>query len=177
MTRKFVATLALAAAVVLAPRTAAAQEEGFTLTYTDIGATIGLGGIGDASLAFGGRFEKAIKAVPDLGDGIIGIQAAVDYYSWSSLNYSWSYIPVGVTANYHFNLENNKIDPFLGAGLGYSIISCDYPGTGVDLCTDSALYFIGRAGIRYFLSRLALYADVGAGAATINVGAMFKIND
>lgn len=177
MTRKFMATLAVAAALVLAPQGSAAQDtEGFTVTYTDIGAVIGLGGIGDASLAFGGRFEKAIKAVPDLGNGIIGFQVGADYYSWSGPGYDWSYVPIGATVNYHFDLENAKIDPFLGAGLGYSIVSCDYSGLGIgDLCSDSALYFIGKAGIRYFLQRLALYADVGAGAATLNVGAMFKI--
>jgi hypothetical protein len=179
MTRKFVAALALVAASVLAPSATSAQDEaGFTASYTDIGATVGLGGLGDASLAFGGRFEKAIKALPDLNDGILGIQAAVDYYSWSGFGYSWSYIPIGVTANYHFNLENARIDPFLGAGLGYSMVSCDYTGVGAFDCGtySSAIYFIGRAGIRYFLSRLALYADLGAGAATLNVGAMFKIN-
>jgi hypothetical protein len=177
MTRKFIVSLAVAAAVAMAPKGSAAQDtEGFTLNYTDIGVVVGLGGIGDASLAFGGRFEKAIKSVPDLGNGIIGIQVGADYYSWSGPGYDWSYIPIGATANYHFDLENNKIDPFLGAGLGYSIISCDYSGIGLgDLCSDSALYFIGKAGIRYFLSRLALYADVGAGAATLNVGAMFKV--
>jgi hypothetical protein len=183
MARKFIATLAVAAAVVLAPQGSSAQDtEGFTLAYTDLGAVIGLGGIQGASLAFGGRFEKAIKAVPDLGDGIIGIQASVDYYSWGDriAQYDWdySYLPIGVTANYHFNLENNKIDPFLGAGLGYFVVNCSYNGPGVDVdCGDyaSGVYFIGKAGIRYFLQRLALYADVGAGAATLNVGAMFKI--
>jgi hypothetical protein len=178
MTRKFIATLAVAAAVVLAPRNASAQAtDGFTLTYTDIGATIGLGGLSGASLAFGGRFEKAIKSVPDLGNGIIGIQAGADFYSWDNGFYSWSWIPIGVTANYHFDLENNKIDPFLGAGLGYTIVSCDYSGVGIFDCGtySSGIYFLGKAGIRYFLSRLALYADVGAGAATLNVGAMFKI--
>jgi outer membrane protein W len=151
---------------------------------------VGLGNVGDASLAFGGRFEKAIKQVPDLGNGIIGIQAAVDYYSWSASGTfsgtrwesSVTYLPIGVTANYHFDLENNRIDPFLGLGLGYQIISsdCNYSGAGFSydcgFSSSSTLYFIGRAGIRYFLSRLALYADAGAGAATLNVGAMFKIN-
>ena len=184
MIRKVLTTLAVAAAVVLAPQNSSAQE-GFTTTYTDIGATIGLGGIGDASFAFGGRFEKAIKTLPDLGDGILGIQASFDYYHWDEhfsgvgFNYDWdyTYMPIGVTANYHFDLENNKIDPFLGAGLGYSIVSCDLSGTfNGDCGYNSAIYFIGRAGIRYFLQRLALYADVGAGAATLNLGAMFKIN-
>jgi hypothetical protein len=44
------------------------------------------------------------------------------------------------------------------------------------LCSNSALYFIGRAGIRYFYKpNMALYADAGAGAATLNVGVTFKL--
>ena len=188
MSRTFVAAFAVVIALALSAQRSTAQD-GFTLTYTDIGATVGLGGIGDASLAFGGRFEKAIKQVPDLGNGIVGIQAAVDYYSWSAsgsfsgtrYEHSVTYLPIGVTANYHFDLENNRIDPFLGLGLGYSIINSDCSYTGAitfdcDFSSSSSLYFIGRAGIRYFLQRLALYADVGAGAATLNVGAMFRIN-
>jgi hypothetical protein len=173
-THKLIAVVAAFVTLGTSTQTASAQ---FELGYSDLGATIGLGGIGSASLAFGGRFEMALKALPDLGNGIVGIQAAADYYSWSSGFFSYSYIPVGATANYHFKLQNTKIDPFLGLGLGYSIISCDYTGPfGQDVCANSAIYFIGKAGIRYFASpRLAIYGDVGAGAATINVGAMFRL--
>ena len=167
-----IATIAAALASFARP---AAAQEGFRLGYTDVGATIGIGGIGAASVAIGGRFEHALRSVPDLGDGLIGIQVGVDYYSWSEPGFRWSYIPVGATANYHFKLENKKIDPFLGLGLGYSIVSCSYDGTG-DLCTNSALYFIGRAGGRYFFNdRMALYGDLGAGAATLNVGVTMRV--
>jgi outer membrane protein W len=82
-----------------------------------------------------------------------------------------------VTANYHFQLEDNeKFDPFLGLGLGYQIISCDYDGIGSDICSNSALYFIGRVGARYFLNeKFAAYADAGAGGATVNVGVTLRL--
>ena len=79
---------------------------------------IGLGGLGGASIAFGGRFERIFKALPDLGEGLLGIQVGVDWWSWdqsfgtNSSSISW--IPIGVTANYHFKMENKKVDPFLG---------------------------------------------------------------
>jgi hypothetical protein len=171
---KAVGTFVLAGAIFVSAQSAAGQ--GFTMDYMDVGPTIGLGSIGSASLAIGGRLEKAFMTLPDLGDGIIGIQAAVDYYSWSGAGYSWSYIPIGVTGNYHFVLENKKIDPFLGLGLGYTIISCNYDFGSGDLCGNSTIYFIGRAGGRYFFAdRLAGYADVGAGAALLNIGIMFKL--
>jgi hypothetical protein len=163
----------------------------FGLGYTDIGPTVGLGGLGGASADFGGRFEHAIKALPDMGNGILGIQAAAEYYSWSAsgsgagFTYSSSikYIPIGVTANYHFKLdEQPKFDPFVGLGLGYNIVTCSYSSNfgssfNGNCGYSSGIYFIGRAGARYFFSpKMAGYADVGAGGATLNVGLMFKIS-
>ena len=84
---------------------------------------------------------------------MLGIEAAFDYYSWSNAFYSYKYIPLGVTANYHFKLDEPKIDPFVGLGLGYRVISCDFNGnTGGNLCSNSAIYFIGRVGARYFFT-------------------------
>ena len=157
-------------------RRPAAAPQNFGVGYTDIGPVIGLGGIGGASASFGGRFERGIKALPDMGNGILGIQAAFDYYSWSGVGYSWKYIPVGVTANYHFKLDDQRIDPFVGLGLGYQIITCDAPGLPSGYCSNSAIYFIGRAGARYFFNpKMAAYGDVGAGGATLNLGLMFKL--
>jgi hypothetical protein len=178
MVRKVVGAVALVVTLSFTAHPMAAQ--GFGVGYTDIGPTIGLGGLGDASLSIGGRFEWAWMDLPELGNGVLGIQVGAEHYSWSTGTafggYKWSYTPVGVTANYHFNLDNDQIDPFLGLGLGYAIISCDYPGTGIDLCSNSELYFIGRAGIRYFFhDSWSLYGDVGEGAAVFNVGVMYRL--
>jgi len=190
------AVVAIACAVVTAQSGVAQVRAGatapsFGLGYTDIGPTLGLGGLGGASADIGGRFEHAFKALPDMGNGILGIQAAAEYYSWSAsgsgagFTYSSSikYIPIGVTANYHFRLdEQPKFDPFVGLGLGYNIVSCSYSSNfgssfNGNCGYSSGIYFIGRAGARYFFSpKMAGYADVGAGGATLNVGLMFKIS-
>jgi hypothetical protein len=177
----FALTCVASGAQVAAAQAKAAGAPIFGLGYTDIGGVIGLGGVGSASASFGGRFEHAIKALPDLGNGMLGIQAAFDYYSWSGGTglgtYSWKYIPIGVTANYHFKVTEPKFDPFVGLGLGYQIITCDAPGLPSGYCSNSAVYFIGRAGARYFFSpKMAVYGDVGAGGATLNLGVMFKLN-
>jgi outer membrane protein W len=183
---RHVSTLALATAcLAMASVSASAQAKGggiFTTGYTDIGPVVGIGGINGASASFGGRFEHAIKALPDLGNGTLGIEGAFDYYSWgqSFTGYSWSYkfIPIGVTANYHFKLDEPKIDPFIGAGLGYNVVSCSGSGAfGTVSCGYSSnLYFIGRVGARYFFApKMAVYADAGAGGAAFNVGVTFKI--
>ena len=168
------------ACLALVGQSAAAQARGgsgsFNANYTDIGPVIGLGGLGDANVSFGGRFEHAIKALPDLGNGILGIEVGFDYWSYSNSFASVKYMPFGVTANYHFRVQDEpKIDPFVGLGLGYEIINCSNT-VGSFHCNNSDLYFIGRAGARYFFApNMAFYGDVGAGAATLNLGIMFKI--
>ena len=57
------------------------------------------------------------------------------------------------------------------------MISCDFNGNTGNLCSNSAIYFIGRVGARYFFApKMAVYVDAGAGAATLNVGMTFKMN-
>ena len=164
------------AVLALAAGTAQAQVG---LGYTDVGGVIGLGNLGSASLSFGGRFERVFKKLPNMGDGLLGIGVSADMYSWSSSSASLRFIPIGATANYHFKLDpKNKLDAYLGAGLGFNITSCSIEGVGGNFCGGygSNLYFIGRAGGRYFLSpKMAVYGDVGAGAATLNVGLTFKL--
>lgn len=146
---------------------------GMSLGYTDVGGVVGLGGLGEASLALGGRFERVFKAVPDLGDGLIGLGVSVDWYSYSVGAYDWTYLPIGATANYHFKMDNRKWDPFLGLGLGYYIVSAPDGFIG---SWNSGVYLIGRAGVRYFMtSNMAFYADAGAGSAALSLGLTWKL--
>jgi hypothetical protein len=175
-------TILVAAAVMALPGMASAQDRTLNVGYTDIGAVIGLGNIGEAGFAIGGRFERIIRELPELGTGTVGLQVSADMYTYdwgTNSAYTFRYIPIGVTGNYHFNLENKKLVPFVGVGLGYSILSCSYDDDnvfGIDLCPNSGIYFIGKAGARYFFSeKMALYGDVGAGAATLNIGLVFKV--
>jgi hypothetical protein len=181
MTRKFFGTMIVVASVAMsAPARAQSPVQP---GYTDIGAVIGLGGLNGASLSFGGRLEHAFMTLPDMGGGTLGIQLSGDYYSFSQhytgvYNYSWSYIPIGGTVNYHFKLDSDKFDPFIGLGLGYNIVSVSCGGFS-GLCNgsySSGIYVIAKAGARYFFQpNLALYADVGAGAALLNAGLTFKL--
>ena len=165
---------------------------GVRLGYSDLAGVLGLGGIGGADIALGGRFERVFKVLPDMADGMLGFQVGVDWYSWSD---SYSYpggsgrasatvVPIGVTANYHFKVEDRRFDPFFGAGLGYEIANADacvtYLGTqycGDSGAYDSGIYVIAKAGVRYFLNPSnALYAEVGTGAATLHLGATLRMN-
>jgi len=163
-----------------------ASVGGFKPGYTDIGFAVGLGNTGNAAAAVGGRFEHAIKTLPDMANGTLGIEVSLDYYAYSGAfpfgGFSWSVtaLPIGVTANYHFKLDDPKFDPFMGAGLGYEIVTCRFSGPST-ISTGgcgqvSQVAFIGRVGARYFMSpKMALYGDVGTGPTTLNIGLMFKV--
>lgn len=176
-------TVRLVALASILGTSAAQAQGGVALGYTDLGVVIGLGGLDGANVAFGGRFERIFKALPDMADGLLGLQVGVDWWSWD-YNYFQgnrtrvSYVPIGVTANYHFKMENRQFDPFLGVGLGYEIVNASCVFQGTDYCESysSEIFVIVKGGIRYFLNpSTALYADVGVGAATLNVGATFRM--
>lgn len=174
-----ITAIACALAITI-PAFASAQNtgEGVAVGYSDVGGVLGLGGIGGAGIAIGGRFTKVFKALPDMGGGNLGFTLSADWWSYDdnfgAADFGFTYIPIGGTVDYHFNLTNRKINPFLGLGLGYVIISSDYDGPG-DVDT-SKLYFAGRAGVRYlWTERIALYADAGVGAAAISVGATLRL--
>lgn len=166
-----------------------AQDEGFKATTTDIGAVIGVGGISGAGVGFGGRFEKGFKELPHLRDGVLGIGISADVYSFGQTfsniaGYDYKIIPIAATVNYHVRLDNRKIDPFFGAGLGYERVSVSGPSCifiGVNLCDNaysSGIYFVGHAGIRYYWrSKVALYADVGSGAGSLHIGLTYKLTE
>jgi len=148
--------------------------------YSDVGVVLGIGDIGNASIAFGGRYENVFKSLPDLGNGLLGFGVSADVYTVSrsrdNARGNVRYIPVGATMNYHFRLDPSyKLDLFLGAGLGFRSVSCNNFGSD-DCGSSSGLYVIGRAGGRYFLKpNLALYGDLGPGASTLNLGLTFKL--
>ena len=168
---------------------ASAQDDGFKVTTTDVGPVIGVGGLSGAGVGFGGRFEKGFKELPNLKNGILGIGVSVDYFSFNtslrSFGYDYKVVPVAVTVNYHYPLDNKKLDPFFGAGLGYEHFSVSGPSCvfgGFDYCEDagysSGVYPVLHAGIRYFWQpKMALYADVGSGTGSLHVGIMFKLSE
>ncbi len=176
--RKTLAGLMAVACMISMPvRQAAAQ---LAKGYSDIGGVVGFGNTGGAGVSLGGRFERVLKDLPDMGGGTLGIGVSADYWRYDYGNYyRYSYLPIGVTGNYHVKLENKKVDVFGGVGLGYNIIGCSYSGpagTLGDLCQNGSIYLIARAGGRYFLSdKSAIYGDVGAGASALNIGLTFKI--
>jgi hypothetical protein len=174
--RRVMRAISMAGVLILAGASMARAQsnEGFGAGYLDVGPVIGIGGVGSASISYGGRFEYGIEQLPSLGNGILSVAASVDHYSYNSFNFGFSYTPIGATVNYHFHLDNRQLDPFVGVGLGDYIVTT--PSNCPGCSFNSGIYFIGRAGLRYFVApSLALYADVGSGAGSLHIGVMFKL--
>lgn len=170
----FTSLVVLIFAVALSTRPAAAQ---FEKQRNFIGARIGIGAIGSA-FSFGADYEYGITNPGEVGPGRIGIGGIVDYSSWSDGLVSYSWIPIGVMGYYHLNLDNNRLDPFAGLGLGYEIFNASWKGPyGYSWSAgyNSGIFVAGDVGIRYFFQpNFAIQARLGFGSSLVSAGIDYK---
>ena len=135
--------------------------------------SIGFGGWG---LGFGADYEYGMS-LKDIGvdaPGTLGIGGIFRYYNWSEDYFygEWSYtdIIIGVQGNYHFKLDNSKLDPWVGLVLGFDIDSwsvtnrAGYETYDYGTSSSGGLFFNGNAGVRYWFS------PTMAGRATFGFG-------
>lgn len=146
--------------------------------------SIGFGGWG---LGFGADYEYGMS-LKDIGvdaPGKLGVGGIFRYYNWSEGfgAYDWSYtdIIIGAQGNYHFKLDNEKIDPWIGLVLGFDIASADWDGPGTlgnqYETSTGGLFFNGNAGVRYWFSpNMAGRVTFGFGnlVSSLIVGVDFK---
>jgi hypothetical protein len=127
----------------------------------------------------------------EAGDGTISLGGYLGYkafkYEDSYFNYSeaykWTYTIIGVRGAYHFPIDNEKLDLYLGAMLSYNIVTFKYENSDpyyYDLYNSSFDYgsgigFSGFGGIRYYLSdNIGLNAELGYGIGYLTLGVTFK---
>lgn len=157
--------------------------------------TLALPNIAHAQYTKGQKFLGAHVGIGAVGSGTaIGVQGemfqservafgvALDRWSYGEdLGvYDWdvSYTALAGTGTYHFKLENNpKLVPFLGAAIGYFVVSTSSSVSGGSYTGDaSRIFFGGFGGTRYFFSdRLAGVARLGFGASSLTLGVDFKM--
>jgi len=109
-------------------------------------------------------------------------------YSYTD-KYTLTGMAFGLTGAYHFTVSSDKIDPYIGAALGYTSIGNKFTsndpnaaygdGNYTDLAiTGSGALFGGFLGIRfYFTDNIGAWADIGYlgyGGSLINVGLQAK---
>jgi hypothetical protein len=151
----------------------ASADAQFAKGKSFLGPHIGLSGVG-STITFGGDYEYGVTKE-------IGIGALVDYWKYdfdfflTSSGFSYSYLVIGATGSYHFDIKEPKWDVFGGLALGYYIVSVTTP-VGTFTGFDSSRLFVGlQGGARYFISpNLALQGRLGFGAYILAVGVDFK---
>jgi hypothetical protein len=177
MIRRLTQVLVMAGAMVVTVSSMASAQ--LPTGYMDIGPALSVGGIGDAGIAYGARFETVFTSLPDLGGGTLGIEASVDHYSYNfnsvCSDCGFSYTPIGATVNYHVKLDTMQWDPYIGLGLGDYIVS--HPSCAFCTGFNSGIYVIGRAGLRYrFSDSWAAKLEVGSGAGSLQFSLNWILN-
>jgi hypothetical protein len=142
--------------------------DGFSQAYKEgdnlLNGTIGLGN-GFGSISIGGSFEHGFTDNISAG-------GSVDYLGLGSGYGSGGLLYIAGRGSFHAGellKASDKLDPYIGLGLGY----LSWPGTGYG--GSSGLFFQGHLGARYWFSdNLGGVAEIGAGAATLKVGVTLK---
>lgn len=131
-----------------------------------------------SSVIFGGNYEYGMN-LKDIGD--IGIGGIVRYYSYDAGWWTYTDILLGAQGNYHFRLDNKKLDPWAGILIAYDVGSVDYDGPSSNWFTEPSYggFWIGlHAGMRYWISPdLAISGRLGFGSysySALDVGVDFK---
>ena len=132
-----------------------------------------LGGVDGGAIAYGVSLEKALGDPKNVEDGLWAIGIDFDYYKYRVADVvDVKVIPIGAVLNYHFALDNARIDPYIGAGLGYYSVTASSGGYSG---RASTVFFQSQLGARYFLTdALAVGAHVGFGIGTLALSATFR---
>ena len=137
----------------------------YDLEKSYLGPTIGLSFLG-STFQLGLNYEYSME-LENFGN--VGIGGVFRYWSYSETYFSgkWSYtdVLIGVQGNYHFKLDNNKLDPWLGLTLAYDGGSVSWDGpSGLNYASPTyGGFFLGaQGGMRYWISpTVALVGRIG----------------
>jgi len=118
-------------------------------------------------------YEKAVTDKISVG-GIVGYSSS-KYSYFTDEDYKYTYILIGARGNYHF-ATSEKFDPYVGATLGYNIVSVTAPSGGGDYTAKgSALLFGAQLGANYYFSpNLGAFAELGYGIGILTIGISAK---
>jgi hypothetical protein len=137
---------------------------------------IGLGALGYGGVPIGASFEHGFTK--DISAG-----GFFDYLSYSNTfstyTYSWRIMYFGARGSYHFNellkLDNDKIDVYGGAGIGYQTFSTsDNLGIGYAGYANRVFLNVHAGGRYYFSNSLGGYAELGYGVSALKLGLTLK---
>ncbi len=137
-----------------------------------LGPELGLYGSG---AVLGGMIEGPVSS-PNSSGGRWAIAGRIDFWSYSTVDYTYTAIPLAGYVDYHFAFSDPRWDLFLGLGLGYAIVSESYSGDlTANYAYNSGLFLAAQVGGRYFFSpNVAIRAELGLGWLPFGVGVDFR---
>jgi hypothetical protein len=142
-----------------------------------IGIGLGLSGVyGDATLPpIAATFDHGINDKWSIG-GLVGYAGS----SYKFLSYSWdySYIIIAARGAYHFDVfHKENIDTYVGAMLGYNIVSVSTSGTFAGYSAGTSyLSWAGFLGGRYYFTpNINATLELGYGISLIRAAIGFKL--
>jgi hypothetical protein len=130
-----------------------------------------------------GSLEVVIKDDLFDGQGAVGIGGYLGYasYKWMYSGWGWKYsnIIIGPRGYLHYSLID-KLDTYVGAMIGYNIVSSKETGNsipGYDYSASSGgVIFSGFVGARYFFNdNVAGIVELGSGIAYLNLGVALRL--
>jgi hypothetical protein len=144
---------------------------------------LGLNSFYSGGIPFGASYEVGIDDNISVGAGLDYISYSYDYTVQNkSYSNGFSAVYLGARASYHvnelLNLNNDKIDLYGGASLGYRSFTWSDSYTGLSLSSSygSGLYLAFFAGGKYYFSKsTAVFTELGAvGSTNFRLGVAFK---
>ena len=174
MSKSIYSLIAIIALCILTHSNSQAQSYKMGDNLLNVG--IGVGVYSYGGLPIGASFEHGFTEQISAG-------GFIDYLSWknsySSYNYSWRFIYFGARVSYHFNellnLNNDKLDVYAGAGLGYSAVSTsDNLVSGYSGYSNRLFLNLHVGGRYYFSNNIGAYAEAGYGVSALKLGLTFK---
>ncbi len=133
---------------------------------------IGLGG--GFGTPIGASFEHGFT--DKISAGAIATFSSTTIPYGAGGDFKYTYIIAGARASYHFDFGVEKLDPYLGAMLGYNVATVTNPsGYAGPPVTAGGIAYGGHVGARYyFSSKIGAFAEAGYGVANLTAGLAFK---
>ncbi len=141
---------------------------------------VGVNSYYSSGFPIGASFEVGITDAISVGGNVDYLSSKYNY--GSGFNAKFTTIYFGARGSYHFNeilnVNNEKIDLYAGATLGYRSFSFkdNFTGTNLSGSYGSGVFFGGYAGGKYYFSdNIGAFAELGAtGSTNVRLGIGFK---
>ena len=142
-------------------------------------------GVGLLPTFFGSGVESTLPPIglsvdygvtDNISVGGYAAYASANFGSGFGSDWKYNYTIIGVRGAYHFNVNNDRFDPYGGALLGYNIISVDYGDSGITSggAASAAAFSVFLGGRYRFTDNIGAFAELGYGISILQLGLNLK---